>query len=147
MVHSFLGKEEFTGSSTVTGSKLFTAHCSPLCYAVFMFNKLIAASTVFAGLLLAQTQHSATLSWTDNLNPTGTTYNVYRATGLCSGTPTFSKLATAVATKNYVDNTVTPGNYCYTVSATFNSVESAQSTAAAAAVPSFPPTSLQITVQ
>lgn len=94
--------------------------------------------------LFAQTQHSATLAWTDTLNPTGTTYTVYRAPGLCSGSPVFAKLATGLATTNYVDSTVTPGNYCYQVSATFNGMESAPSNQAPAPVPSFPPTQLTV---
>jgi fibronectin type 3 domain-containing protein len=92
-------------------------------------------------------QHSVTLTWADGKNPSGVTYTVYRATGLCSGTPTFSKLATAVAVLTYADSTVTPGNYCYQVTASVASVESAPSNQAAAAVPSFPPTSLAATVQ
>lgn len=97
--------------------------------------------------LFAQTQHSVTLNWTDTLNPSGTTYNVYRATGLCSGTPTFSKIATAIAVKTYQDTTVQPGNYCYQVTATSNSVESGPSNTALAPVPSFAPTQLSLTVQ
>ena len=102
-----------------------------------------------ARLSFAQaTQHSVTLTWSDPSNPTtGTTYSIYRATGLCSGTPTFSKLASAVSGKSYVDTTVTPGNYCYQATATVNGMESAPSNTAAAAVPSFPPQGLSATVQ
>lgn len=104
---------------------------------------LLVASTC-----LAQTAHSVTLTWTDTQNPTmGTTYSVYRATGLCSGTPTFSKLATAITTKTYQDTTVTPGNYCYQATATVNGVESGPSNSAPAAVPAFAPTGLTLTVQ
>lgn len=95
----------------------------------------------------AQTTHSVTLTWTDTLNPTGTTYNVYRATGLCSGTPTFSKIASALVVKTFQDTTVTPGNYCYEATATFNGMESAPSNTAGAPVPSFPPAGLAVTVQ
>lgn len=91
--------------------------------------------------------HSATLTWTDNANPAGTTYSVYRASGLCSGTPTFSKIASAVAVKTYQDTTVTPGNYCYAVTATSGGMESAQSNSVLAPVPSFAPSGLSITVQ
>lgn len=98
--------------------------------------------------LFAQTpQHSVTLTWVDTSNPTGTTYNIYRSTGLCSGTPTFSKLASAVTVKTYQDTTVTPGNYCYEVTASLNGVESAPSNTALASVPTFPPTDLSVTVQ
>src|SRR5574337_1472862 len=93
-------------------------------------------SSVFIGLnLFVQSQHSATLTWTDTQNPTGTTYSVYRATGLCSGTPTFNKIASAVAVLTYVDTTVQPGNYCYEVTATFNGMESTPSNTASAPVP------------
>lgn len=110
--------------------------------------KFILTFVAFAALCAAQSnQHSVTLTWQDTQNPSGTTYNVKRATGLCTGTPTFSTIATAVAPKTYVDNAVQTGNYCYVVTATFNGVESAPSNTAAAAVPSFPPTSLQVTVQ
>jgi hypothetical protein len=93
------------------------------------------------------TSHSVALAWTDGKNPAGVTYNVYRATGLCSGTPTFSKLSTAVVTLAFSDTTVTPGNYCYQVTATVASVESAPSNQAAAAVPAFAPTALTATPQ
>lgn len=93
------------------------------------------------------TQHSATLTWTDTLNPVGTTYSIYRATGLCSGPPSFSRIATGVAVKTYEDTTVQVGNYCYTVTATFNGVESANSNSAGAAVPTFTVTQLQVTVK
>lgn len=105
--------------------------------------KLLVALAL--GVFLAQGQtHSVTLNWTDTLNPAGTTYSVYRATGLCSGTPTFSKIASALTVLTYVDTTVTPGNYCYSVSATYAGMESAQSNTAGAPVPSFPPTSLTV---
>lgn len=102
---------------------------------------LLAAIAVFA-----QT-HAATLTWQDTLNPAGTTYSVYRAQGLCSGTPTFSKIASAVTDKTYEDLTVQPGNYCYAVTATLNGMESAQSNWALAPVPSFPPSQLGVTVK
>lgn len=109
--------------------------------------KIVLLVLILTCSLIGQTTHSVTLSWTDTLNPTGTTYNVYRATGLCSGTPTFSKLATAISAKTYQDTTVTPGNYCYQVTATYNSVESAPSNSALAPVPSFAPTQLIVVVQ
>jgi hypothetical protein len=93
------------------------------------------------------TTHSVTLTWTDALNPAGTTYSVYRATGLCSGTPAFSKVATALTAKTYADTTVQPGNYCYAVTATLNGMESAQSKPVSASVPAFAPTALSFTVQ
>lgn len=104
----------------------------------------------FAPAAQAQTPsdvHSVTLNWEDTLNPSGTTYSVYRATGLCSGTPAFNKLASAVAVKTYVDLTVNPGNYCYYVTASYNGVESGPSNSALAPVPSWAPTKLSVTVK
>ena len=116
-----------------------------------MRKRFVVWAVAFAlfgiGIALAQSTHSATLTWQDTLNPAGTTYNVYRATGLCSGTPTFAKIATGLTVKTYLDSTVTPGNYCYQVTATFNAIESAPSNSAPAAVPSFAPSALGVTVQ
>jgi len=108
--------------------------------------KTIALFIICSFAALAQTTHSATLTWTDT-NPTGVTWTVYRATGLCSGTPTYSKIATALTVKTYEDLSVQPGNYCYTVTASYNSMESAPSNAAGAAIPSFSPTGLSVTVK
>lgn len=108
---------------------------------------LILALAFFVGPAIAQTTHTVTLTWVDGKNPTGVTYTVYRATGLCSGTPTFSKLATGVAVLTYADTTVTPGNYCYQVTATVAGLESSPSNQAAAAVLPFAVTSLAVTVQ
>lgn len=109
--------------------------------------KTIILLVVFAAAAMAQATHSVTLTWADTQNPSGTTYNVYRATGLCSGTPSWAKIGSAIAPKTYEDTTVQPGNYCYQVTATFNGMESPPSNTAAAPVPSFPPTGLQITVK
>lgn len=108
---------------------------------------ILSILCLFAFQSAAQTTHSATLTWADTANPSGTTYSVYRAVGLCSGTPTWSKIASAVATKTYEDTTVQPGNYCYQVTATLNGMESAPSNTALAPVPSFPPQTLQATVK
>lgn len=96
---------------------------------------------------LAQAPHRVTLNWVDTKNPAGTTYNVYRATGLCTGTPAFSRIANGVAPKTYVDDTVQPGNYCYQVTAVSSGIESAPSNSALAPVPSFAPETLTIQVQ
>lgn len=100
-----------------------------------------------AAVLLAQAPHSATLTWVDNSNPAGTTYNVHRASGLCSGTPVYSMIASGLTVKTYTDATVTPGNYCYVVTAVFAGIESPNSPTALAPVPSFAPASLAVTVQ
>lgn len=116
--------------------------------AILLFGLLMIILTSFSMNLNGQTsQHTVALSWIDTSNPTGTLYNVYRATGLCSGTPSFTKVASAVAVLKYVDSTVVPGNYCYQVTATSNGVESSPSNSALAPVPSFAPTQLNLVVQ
>jgi hypothetical protein len=109
--------------------------------------KTILLGLFVAALGVAQAAHTVTLAWTDALNPTGTTYSVYKATGLCSGTPTFAKIATAVSSMTYTDSSVAPGNYCYEVTATSGGVESAPSNTAGAPVPSFAPSQLAVTVK
>ncbi len=99
-----------------------------------------------AAALAAQTTHSVTLAWTDTLNPAGTAYNVYRAPGLCTGTPAFVKIATAAA-KSYVDATATPANFCYEVTAVYGGLESAPSNTVLASVPSFAPTGTAVAVK
>lgn len=109
--------------------------------------KLTLLLSMVSVALQAQTPHSVTLTWSDTLNPSSTTYNIYRAVGLCTGTPTFSIIATAVPTKTYTDTAVTSGDYCYEVTAAFNGVESAPSNTALALVPfsAAPTSSLTIT--
>lgn len=109
--------------------------------------KLILTLLLTSLGLFAQATHSVTLNWVDTSNPTTTTYNVYRATGLCSGSPVYSKIGTGVALKTYEDTTVQPGPYCYVVTATYSSIESAYSNSALANVPSFAPTSLSVIVK
>ena len=96
---------------------------------------------------LAVNAKDVVLTWTDTLNPPTTTYSVYRAQGLCSGSPVFSKVANGVTTKNYTDAAVPVGNYCYQVTATFSGLESGPSNQAAATVPPAAPTTLSIVVQ
>ncbi len=95
-----------------------------------------------------QTTHSATLNWNAPSDATAeTTYSVYRAPGPCSGTPVLTKIASGIVPRNYVDASVTPGPYCYAVTAVAGGAESVYSNLAAATVPSFAPTTLTIIVQ
>jgi hypothetical protein len=96
---------------------------------------------------MAQTTHSVTLTWTDTANPAGTTYTVKRSSGLCTGTPTFATMATAVAGKAYTDLNVGVGNWCYVVTAVLSGVESVPSNLASANVPPFAPVALTFTVK
>lgn len=90
------------------------------------------------------TSDTVALTWKDTRNPAGSLYNVYRASGLCSGTPAFSKLASGITALELHDKAVTPGHYCYRVSAIDNSVESAVGNSVLASVPAWPPDKLSI---
>ena len=88
---------------------------------------LALALLLLAAPAFAQAAKKVTLTWNDTLNPTGTTYNVYRASGLCTGTPAFTAIQSGVTVKTYVDASVTVGNYCYKVTAVASGIESAGS--------------------
>lgn len=94
----------------------------------------------------AQIGHNVTATWTDTVNPSGTAYNMYRATGVCSATAAFSKIGTGLTAKTYTDSGVAPGNYCYQVTALFLSIESGPSNQAGAAIGPIAPTGLSLTI-
>jgi spermidine/putrescine-binding protein len=120
---------------------------NPLRWLILLLAVLVLLLYPTAALGQAAEPHSVTLNWEDLLNPAGTTYKVYRATGLCSGTPSFTALANGVTAKTYIDLTVSPGNYCYQVTAVYNGIESAPSNSALAPVPSWAPTKLSVVVK
>jgi hypothetical protein len=102
---------------------------------------------LFSGLGFAQ--HSVTLNWVDNINPSGTLYNVYRLSGACPNQKyqplgDFAKLTSAPLTAfTYKDLSVTAGDtYCYVVTAVSGSTESGPSGPAAASVPLVDPPEL-----
>ena len=107
-----------------------------------------------AAAALAQS-HTVTLTWTDTVNPTGTTYSAWRQTGACpqlapTTTTGFTQLnAAAITIKSYADSTVTAGaTYCYVVTATAagGGTASGPSNDAQAIVPgAFPPQGLTVT--
>lgn len=75
-------------------------------------------------LMLAATfghaqSHSVTLAWTASSDSTTSdpgTVNVYRATGTCAGTPSFTQIKTAVTPNGpYVDASVGTGRFAYYV--------------------------------
>lgn len=111
-----------------------------------MIARIISVSLIVCMGGFAQSGRKVTLMWTDASNPSGTTYSVKRATGLCTGTPTFATLATGITLKTYEDTTVTVGNYCYVVTATFSGLESPPSNTAGAPVLPRPPALENITV-
>jgi hypothetical protein len=107
----------------------------------------------FAGGLLAQT-HTVTLTWTDTVNPAGTTYDAYRLTGSCPAQPPtttagFTLLnSSAITAKSYADTSVIGGTtYCYVVTAVGSSgPQSAPSPDVQAIVPgAFPPQTVTAT--
>jgi hypothetical protein len=117
-----------------------------------------AMKTLILFLLLTASafaqSHNVTLTWTDTVNPTGTTYNAWRQTGTCPTTaPTtttgFTQLnSSAISLKSYSDTTVTGGTtYCYIITALGTTgSQSAPSNDAQAIVPgAFPPTGLTVT--
>lgn len=103
-----------------------------------------AMSAFFAKGAEAQT-HAAILTWQDALNPSGTTYNIYRKSGICPAPPAFFPvLVTGVATLTYTDSTVNTGDYCYEVTAVYANQQSSPSNLASAVVPAFSPTGLSV---
>lgn len=114
-----------------------------------MYRKIVLAFLL--ALPLAAQTHTVTLAWVDSINPATTTYNVYRGSGACtSTTPPATKITlitlAPLATKTYQDS-VTPGVYCYAVTAvSANEPESPQSAAATATVPLAAPTGLTVVV-
>ncbi len=94
---------------------------------------------VTALIVFAQTQHVATLNWTDTINPPGTLYNAYRATGPCSPTAAFVKIGSMIGSLSFQDTTITPGTFCYAVTAVSPAGESGQSNTAQATLAPPPP--------
>jgi hypothetical protein len=100
--------------------------------------KRIAALVIFTtGLIFGQT-HSVTLNWNDTQTAT---YNLYKSSGTCLSSPTFSQLRTGITAKTAVDSTVTTGQYAYVVTAVVAGAgESPYSNCADALVPAWAPT-------
>jgi len=110
--------------------------------------KLVSIALVWCASLAAQSAHTVALSWTDTTNPAGTSYNVYRAAGACTGSPAFAKIgSTPVSVKTYTDSAVaSAATYCYQVTAVLNGVESVPSNSVAAVIPPDPPSGLSVVV-
>jgi hypothetical protein len=115
--------------------------------------KRLIAFLLFAVASFAQS-HSATLTWTDTLNPAGTNYNVYRIAGSCPATEPattsgFTLLnATPLTAKTYADTTVVASaTYCYVITAVNSTTQSAPSGDAQAVIPGlFPAQMLSVSV-
>lgn len=79
-------------------------------------------------------------------NPAGVTRNIYRASGPCSGSPSFAKInATPVTAATYTD-TVPIGLYCYYATTVYASLESIPSNNVAFTAPPLPE-SISLTLQ
>ena len=94
-----------------------------------------------AAPIFAQTPHSVQLTWDDTNNPPGTSYNVYRLSGVCPATVvpnSFSKVNSALITAlTFTDSPIALGPFCYYVTATNGTLESAPSTSVATTVVPF----------
>jgi hypothetical protein len=84
--------------------------------------------------------HSATLSW-NHADPAAT-FSIYKASGPCSSSPAFAKIASGITVKTYQDLAVATGAYAYVATATVAGAESVYSNCADALVPAFAPTGL-----
>lgn len=108
----------------------------------------ILGVTVLLALMVASCQaHTATITWTNSPDTPNT--NVYRLSGACPATLTgFTLLTpTPVATGTYTDATITPGAYCYYVTAVVGGAESAPSPTASATVLPASPSAIVITIK
>lgn len=120
-------------------------------------KKILLLLFLVCGIAFAQTPtHSATLTWTDTVNPSGTTYDVYRATAACPtggviGTLTYTLLnSTPLSVMTYTDTTVTAATtYCYYLTAVGTTgLQSAPSGTVQGTIPStFPPGTPTITTK
>jgi hypothetical protein len=110
-------------------SCLYTAPVAPPAGDLIISLSTAGAQSDFDNVSMTVNQRHATLTWQDAVNPVGTKYNVYRQLGVCSPSPVFTQIASGLAAQSYVDGTITQNqNYCYAVSAVFNSTESMIST-------------------
>ena len=93
--------------------------------------KLTLLLFAFVALAAAQsTAISVSLTWADTINPPTVSYNVYRAPASAAGdcaAVTYAKIAGPLTAKAYQDSLATSGTYCYTVTATLGTRESAKS--------------------
>ena len=118
-----------SGCARSTTSKLWS---------IALISLAMSVCSCFLGILQAsaQTAHSATLTWSAPSDATtGSTYNIYRATGACPtsglGTLTFAKVnAAPITALTYVDSGLTVGTYCYYATQVQSSTESLPSNTA-----------------
>lgn len=117
---------------------------------------LLLALILFATAAWPAT-HTATLTWTLSTDDTTTEcvtganclQNVYRASGTCSASSSFTLLTTTALSPTattFTDSTITPGTWCYGVTFSINGLESTKDTASVTLQPS-PPTGAAVTAQ
>lgn len=93
--------------------------------------------------------HTVDLTWSDAVNPVGTTYSVWRYTGGgIAFDPTNGRIATSLTTKSFLDTdpTLAVGLYTYYVTATFNGAQGGPSAALIVDIGPIPPTGLTAVV-
>jgi hypothetical protein len=79
---------------------------------------------------------SVVLNWTDPVNPAGTTYNVYSLAGNCPGTSLLGPpIQTGITSTSFIFAALTPGTYCWAVTAVGPGGESPQSNQTSVALP------------
>lgn len=113
---------------------------------------LLSALAFLPSLAMSQNPHSAVLNWTLSTDdtiaacaaPNTCLQNVYRATGVCSATSTFSIVNSPAATAaTFTDTAVSVGQtYCYQVTFEINGLESLPSNQVSAVVRPFAPSNL-----
>lgn len=107
----------------------------------------LAISVLFAAVLAfgqSTTPRTAVLTWTDDKNPAGTGYNVYRLDGACPATQpqdaaAFTKKNPAPLSAKTFTEPLALGTYCYIVTATAASLESVPSATVPAVAKPFAP--------
>jgi hypothetical protein len=103
------------------------------------------AVLLFVVPMQAQTSRSVVLAWTASTS-TGAAYNIYRASGACAPSLTFTKIGSVAAgVVTFTDTAVTVGAFCYQVTATLNGEESLPSNQSSAVILPTPPTALTTT--
>lgn len=93
---------------------------------------------------------NVTVTWNDTVNPSNTTYNVYRSTGSCPVTiPTTAvgtKVGVSLAVKTFTEP-IAFGTFCYQVTALNGTTESSPAQGNAINLTLSPPITITITIQ
>lgn len=111
--------------------------------------KLAFSLFLFAAFAFGQTTHyKATINWDDPFNPPGVTYKLDRADNSdCTGNPTFVGKASGIIPRTYTDEPLTPGKYCWRVTATVSGADSTANPTKDGTVPAFAPSNIQLQIQ